>query len=213
MKSLESLSLGTKLLLALTLAAAVFGVVSAVQAAIPDSSGVIHGCYPPSGKLRVIDNATAACKRNETRLDWNQTGPTGPAGPAGTQGAKGDTGATEPAGAPGPARTVLFAVIRSGCAGVLGGDATDATHPLATRCDVRFNRDLTGCKSDIQSTFRAGSWLMAAQTMMSTTISEEFGFQVDGLAPTDVAVASNDSSRRPVPVGSFGTFKLLVFCE
>ena len=41
---------------------AVFGIASAVQASIPDASGVIHGCYNtslahgnPTGALRVID--------------------------------------------------------------------------------------------------------------------------------------------------------------
>ena len=64
------------------------------SATIPDSSGVIHGCYARSGgALRVIDNSVVNCKSTETSLNWNQTGPkgatgprglTGPAGPAGT---------------------------------------------------------------------------------------------------------------------------------
>jgi hypothetical protein len=86
-------------------------------AAIPDSSGVIHGCYSTkNGALRVIDSS-AKCASTELALNWNQTGPkgaTGPAGPAGAAGAKGDPGATGaqgpkgdsgaagPAGPPGP---------------------------------------------------------------------------------------------------------------
>src|SRR3954462_5811881 len=105
MKRPLSLSRGGKLLVAVTLAAAGFGIVSAVQAAIPDSNGVIHGCVLPSGNLRVIDSASEACKGNAASLDWSQTGPrgpAGPAGPAGPQGPKGDTGATGPAGPAGP---------------------------------------------------------------------------------------------------------------
>src|SRR3954468_11439708 len=97
MKRPLSLSRGGKLVVAVTLAAAGFGIVSAVQAAIPDSNGVIHGCVLPSGNLRVIDSASEACKGNAASLDWSQTGPrgpAGPAGPAGPQGPKGDTGAT-----------------------------------------------------------------------------------------------------------------------
>src|SRR5262249_39368913 len=42
----------------LTAGAAAFGVASGVYAAIPDSSGVVHGCYAKlNGTLRVIDGA------------------------------------------------------------------------------------------------------------------------------------------------------------
>jgi len=78
------------------LALAVAGI---AYAAIPDSSGVIHGCYSKTGALRVIDS-TAKCANGETALAWNQKGVKGDAGPAGPQGTKGDTGA---AGAQGPA--------------------------------------------------------------------------------------------------------------
>ena len=106
MERVQSLSRGSKLLLALILGAAVFGVVSAVQAAIPDSSGVIHGCYQKNvGNLRVIDSSAGdSCRPSEIGISWSQTGPqgptgaTGPAGPAGATGPKGDTGATGPAG-------------------------------------------------------------------------------------------------------------------
>jgi hypothetical protein len=62
-------------------------------ASIPDSSGVIHGCYTKaSGSLRVIDTGAAAtCRVGETPLDWSQTGPQGSQG---TQGPQGPAGAT-----------------------------------------------------------------------------------------------------------------------
>jgi len=77
------------ILLALLAAAVAAG---ATYAAIPDSSGVIHGCYTNKGGiLRVIDpSAGAKCTTLETALAWNQQGP------------KGNTGATGPAGPPGP---------------------------------------------------------------------------------------------------------------
>jgi hypothetical protein len=109
MERVQSLSRGSKLLLALILGAAVFGVVSAVQAAIPDSNGVINGCYQKNvGNLRVIDpSAGDSCRPSEIAISWSQTGPqgppgaTGPAGPVGPTGPKGDTGATGPQGPPG----------------------------------------------------------------------------------------------------------------
>jgi hypothetical protein len=110
-------------------------------AAIPDSSGVIHGCYSTkSGALRVIDS-TAKCANGELALNWSQkgpkgdpgaAGPQGPAGPAGAQGPqgtagpKGDTGATGPQGPPG--------VVAS------GGTYGNAPSPLDTTqwADFRF---------------------------------------------------------------------------
>lgn len=99
-------------------------------ASIPDSNGVIHGCYKKSGgTLRVIDDSTNPCdSRAEIPIQWNQTGPqgpqgiqgpvgpqgpigpqgpTGPEGPAGPTGPKGDTGTQGPAG-PGGAKAMAF---------------------------------------------------------------------------------------------------------
>jgi hypothetical protein len=54
-------------------------------ATIPDSGGVIHGCYDTkTGALRVID--AGSCAGKEGALNWNQTGPQGPPGPTGPAG-------------------------------------------------------------------------------------------------------------------------------
>lgn len=68
--------------------AAVGGV---AYASIPDSAGVIHGCYktgnPAKGAVTVIDtDAGETCPSGTAPLNWNQTGPQGPAGPAGVSG-------------------------------------------------------------------------------------------------------------------------------
>ena len=53
-------------------------------ASIPDSNGVIHGCYvKTTGDLRVIDSSGKGCDPGEKPLEWNQAGPTGPSGTAG----------------------------------------------------------------------------------------------------------------------------------
>jgi hypothetical protein len=54
-------------------------------AAIPDSSGVIHGCYKLSnGSVIVIDSeAGQTCPSGYAALNWNQTGPVGPPGLSG----------------------------------------------------------------------------------------------------------------------------------
>jgi Collagen triple helix repeat (20 copies) len=86
--------------LVVAVAALVIALGGVAYATIPDSSGVIHGCYGPLGVLRVIDPSTGAhCTALETPIQWNQTGPQGPAGPQGPVGATGPVG---PAGASGP---------------------------------------------------------------------------------------------------------------
>jgi hypothetical protein len=88
---------------ALVLAALLVALGGAAYAAIPDSSGVINGCYDnTSGELRVFDSEDGqpnGCTRKETPLDWSRQGPQGPPG---LQGAQGATGQQGPAGATGP---------------------------------------------------------------------------------------------------------------
>ena len=62
-----------------------------VLATVPDSGGVIHGCYKtggllPNGSLRIIDTPSQTSNGTETAINWSQTGPQGPAGPAGSGG-------------------------------------------------------------------------------------------------------------------------------
>ncbi|HEX3456138.1 MAG TPA: hypothetical protein VHS03_16065 [Gaiellaceae bacterium] len=103
---------------ALVAAAAVVAALAATgiaYATIPDSSGVIHGCYSktsstslPPGSLRVVDTGLGqTCGQNEVTLNWNQQGvkgatgaqgPQGPAGPQGLGGQQGQKGATGPSG-------------------------------------------------------------------------------------------------------------------
>ncbi len=76
------------------------------HAAIPDSGGVIHGCYAnKDGALRVIDAAAGqSCDaKKETEITWSQVGPQGIAGPPGPQGVLGAIGPAGPAGAQGEA--------------------------------------------------------------------------------------------------------------
>jgi len=69
--------------------------------AIPDSSGVIHGCYSKTSRYVRVISSTAKCGTGEVALNWNQQGPQGDPGQAGAQGPKGDPGAAGPQGDPG----------------------------------------------------------------------------------------------------------------
>lgn len=76
-------------------------------AAVPDSNGVINGCYQKSaGDLRVIDpGAGQSCRPSEVPIRWSQAGAQGPRGPQGSPGPQGPAGSQGPAGpqgSPGP---------------------------------------------------------------------------------------------------------------
>ena len=43
-----------------------------VYGSIPDSGGIIHGCYKSNGQLRLINPATSGCDPSETPLAWNR---------------------------------------------------------------------------------------------------------------------------------------------
>jgi collagen triple helix repeat protein len=87
---------------------------------IPDSNGVIHGCYKDAnGNLSVVDDSTP-CGANETPLEWDAHGfggSQGPAGPQGAAGADGLDGADGAQGPPGP----------TGPDGADGADGADGT--------------------------------------------------------------------------------------
>jgi hypothetical protein len=95
MGNLRRLDGKRRLLLALVVAGAGFGIATGVQASIPDSSGVIHGCYNaslahgnPTGALRVVDTSkiNGSCASWELPLNWNANGVTGATGPTGSTG-------------------------------------------------------------------------------------------------------------------------------
>ena len=85
-KPLSLLTQKGKLILPIGIAALVGGLTSAVVlAAIPDSGGIIHGCYKTSGgqtgALRVIDSDIGAtCTTQESALNWSQSGGGGGSG-------------------------------------------------------------------------------------------------------------------------------------
>ena len=108
MKRVRRLSGGRRLLVALAVGGASFGIAGAVQASIPGANQVIHGCYRPPGAnatggttLNIVNNTKASCGRTMRPIAWNQKGPRGvkgPTGPIGLKGVRGATGPTGPAG-------------------------------------------------------------------------------------------------------------------
>ncbi len=98
-----ALRIGSRRVRAALLASAVLGSIllgGVAQAEgimrIPGADGIIHACYADDGgHLRVIDPQLGhTCKREETALQWNQTGPAGQQGAQGPQGPQGPAGLT-----------------------------------------------------------------------------------------------------------------------
>jgi hypothetical protein len=70
--------------LVVVVAATVGGI---AYASIPDSGGVIHGCYSANGangtngtELNIINRDSASCSKGQQEITWGQTGRQGPAG-------------------------------------------------------------------------------------------------------------------------------------
>lgn len=92
-------------------AVACFAILALAVLAVPivnfasGPSNVLEACINPgNGGMRLVDSNTP-CHNNETRVQWNITGPQGPQGPqgpVGPQGPQGETGAQGPQGATGP---------------------------------------------------------------------------------------------------------------
>ncbi|PWU25229.1 MAG: hypothetical protein C5B48_02340 [Candidatus Rokuibacteriota bacterium] len=60
---------------ALAAVALIVAVGGVAFAAIPDSTGTVHGCFQKnSGDLRVV-NSQSECRTNESSIDWAQQGP------------------------------------------------------------------------------------------------------------------------------------------
>jgi hypothetical protein len=101
-----------KIIVALAVAGATFGIATAVSASIPSPNGVFHGCYAlhnqttDKGVLRLVNfDQGEGCRFYEAPVAWNKAGPTGPKGATGPPGPRGPNGKPGPkgaTGAPGP---------------------------------------------------------------------------------------------------------------
>lgn len=86
--------------LSAALAVAVVGgglTVASLAFASTTSTSTLTACQGHEGNLRLVSGASD-CRRGETAVQWNVTGPTGPQGVAGPQGPTGPQGPVGPAG-------------------------------------------------------------------------------------------------------------------
>ena len=121
----------SSVLTALALFAGVLFLPAPVLAQVP-TNGVFYGCLQDEGKFVRLVGANEACKKNETRVSWNQQGVKGDAGP------KGDAG-TSPA--------VASIGANGACGSVAGVQITDGTGHSEYVCNgVKGDKGDTGEK-------------------------------------------------------------------
>jgi hypothetical protein len=138
----------------LAVAALVVAAGGIAVAAIPDSSGVIHGCYGKgNGQLRVVESASG-CKNGETAISWNQIGPAGPRGLPGPRGPAGPRGSAGPQGPPGLGGASIVARARS-------------TGPVTT---VSFPQSQQGRPVGAPVPLRGATWTQAANEIDSVHV-------------------------------------------
>ena len=80
---------------------AVLFAVSLLYAAPRSEAATLLACQGKNGAVRIIDDDSSDCKKNETQIVFGLPGPTGPTGPQGATGPQGIHGGTGPAGATG----------------------------------------------------------------------------------------------------------------
>jgi hypothetical protein len=169
------------------------------HAEIPDTSGIIHGCYvTKGGSLRVIDPAAGeSCDvKKEVPLNWNQIGPTGPQGAVGAMGPQGAVGPTGPQGAVGPTGP-QGAVGPTGPLGPAG--STDA---YANYGATSFQRIEQGTTQTVASvTLPAGSYTLVATVTGIPSGNARFAscyFISAGAVQGHPALLSYDDYKQPL---------------
>jgi hypothetical protein len=203
--------------LVVTVAAVAIASAGIAVASIPDSSGVIHGCYNtgsnPSGTLRVIDSDKGAtCSKNEKPLTWNQTGPKGDKGDPGPPGPSEMFGASDSS-----AQNVLSSseTLLTGAAVPAGDYAiqgktellNDTTDGRATSCELV---DTAGDVLDTSGVDLTGEGVGAdvetipLQAAVALPSSTAVSLKCQTFSGSDGDVQAADTSLTLIKVGSIG---------
>jgi hypothetical protein len=213
---LNHISKKTAFVAAVTSAVAIGGITTAlVSASIPDSGGVIHGCYSTSkGTLRVIDtDAGDTCAARETAVTWNQQGPKGDKGDTGVTGATGAAGATGPQGDPG-ATGATGATGPQGPAGpssaipeydangqLLGNFIDDAGQFYIPSLNRVANISMTGFPG-INTSLVYQSTDCSGQSYIQSTIAAKL--RLFRVGPDSYAIIQDSAQPQTMTVGSIG---------
>jgi hypothetical protein len=159
-------------------------------------SGTLEACVNPgNGGLRLVD-ANTACHNNETRVEWNITGPQGPAGPQGpvgpqgpqglqgAQGSQGMQGLQGPQGDPGP----------QGPAGASAGGP-----PYVWICTPAFYPQSSGApRADVYVFNGSSSSANVSVNILNQTGANLLGVTVPGTNPAITYPGQNDGTTAPL---------------
>jgi hypothetical protein len=205
-----------RVLVAALVVAAAVTVGGIAYASVPDSAGVIHGCYGANAatktngsQLNIVDGDVAACGKGQTSITWNRTGPPGQDGVSVTSTAlaAGDancpTGGTSFAAASGTTYACNGAKGEKGDQGDPGPAGAAAVYTnYGTTDPVSIGEGLTQTIASL--TLPTGSYTLLATAAVSGGSDARFGqcSLVGGTtmhqAPALFAVADVSSVRQPI---------------
>jgi hypothetical protein len=109
------------------------------------NGGALKACVNGNGSLTLLKGGKK-CKKGQTAVAWNQTGPAGATGTTGAPGAAGAAGAKGTDGANGVAgerATALWAAVNAEGKLINGSHVVSTGKPFGYT--VKFDRDITGC--------------------------------------------------------------------
>lgn len=108
------------------------------------SGGQLQACVREDGSLTLL-KAGKHCKRSQTKVAWNQTGPAGPKGTTGSSGATGATGAAGAAGAAGQPASAEWATVEGNGKLIAGHGVVSTKLTFGPSFEVIFDRDMSRC--------------------------------------------------------------------
>ena len=156
-------------------------------------STVLEACINPgNGGMRLV-SANTPCHNNETRVQWNVTGPQGPQGPQGPVGPQGATGPQGPQGSTGPQGLTGPA----GPAGPVGPAGSSAGGPpyVWVCTPARYPQSASNTRADLY-VYNGGS----SAASVSVTIYDQNGGDLTGvnIPGTNPVVQYPGASNAPV---------------
>ncbi|HET7129490.1 MAG TPA: hypothetical protein VFJ93_10500 [Gaiellaceae bacterium] len=184
-------------------------------ASVPESSGVIHGCYSANAasktngsQLNIVDSDVAACGKGQTAITWSQTGPPGQDGVSVTSAALSAGDANCPTG--GSSFTAANGTTYA-CNGAKGdkGDPGEPGPAGSTPVYTNYNVNLVSIGEGLTQTVASvtlptGNYTLMGTAAVSGDDDARFGqcFLVGGTtmhdAPALFAVADVSSLRLPI---------------
>jgi len=161
------------------------------------SGGTLKACANGEGAIRLLKPGKK-CKKGQTAVAWNQTGPagapgakglTGANGSPGAPGSAGDKGAEGPKGSTGESANVKWGIVRG--SGSIQASKGVVAAPFSTdHYAVAFNSDITNCA--VVATPNIGSDEVTIDVSKAGTEAKVFMKEADGVVVgADFSIVAN----------------------